>query len=237
MTRLQILELPAAPGDERPPFVFILDEVAEEETDQVLAAQESFNGFGQKAGARAVAVFHGMTVDLPANDTPAYRDAGSDSEHAGTTHIVYAHERTRLDLCSALLVSGDTTWRKLVEQVSEQQRELADLHKERQALDPKLVALVRETLGIQMEPDGIPYDEVLYSACRQLQASEGARAHLRGERAALSARLGRLQQVPTEPEVMNAQQEHPGVWKHGYHCGVLASKAAARPRAKETTKP
>ena len=46
-----------------------------------------------------------------------------------TTQIVYAHERTRLDLCSALLVSGDTTWRKLIETVSERQRELAGLYR------------------------------------------------------------------------------------------------------------
>jgi hypothetical protein len=41
--------------------------------------------------------------------------------------------------------------------------------------------------------------------------------------------LARVRGLSVEPEVMNAQQEHPGVWKHGYECGVLAAKSAARP--------
>lgn len=50
------------------------------------------------------------------------------------------------------------------------------------ALDPKLVALVLETLGIEMTPGGVPLDDVLHKACRELQNSEAARAHLRNDR-------------------------------------------------------
>ena len=82
------------------------------------------DGFAVKAGARAVAVFHGMTMNIPANE-PLPMPEVDDAEHAGTAQIVYAHERTRLDLCNALLVSGDTTWRRLIEAVAERQREVA----------------------------------------------------------------------------------------------------------------
>lgn len=47
--------------------------------------------------------------------------------------------------------------------------------------------------------------------------------------------LTRVRNVPTEPEFMAAQQEHPSVWRHGYHCGVLAAKSAIRPRSEKAS--
>jgi hypothetical protein len=67
-------------------------------------------------------------------------------------------------------VSGDTTWRKLVETVTERQRELAGLYRQ----------------------------------------------------------LDRVRELPDYPDLMDSRQEHPAVWKHGYQCGVLAAKTAAR---------
>ncbi|WP_406170384.1 hypothetical protein OIE52_39445 [Streptomyces canus] len=49
--------------------------------------------------------------------------------------------------------------------------------------------------------------------------------------------LTRVRGLSTEPEVMSSGQEHPNVWLHGYKCGVLAAKAAARPQTEETRKP
>jgi hypothetical protein len=60
--------------------------------------------------------------------------------------------------------------------------------------------------------------------------------HLK-QAAELDEALARVRAVSTEPEVMNAQQEHPSTWKHGYHCGVLAAKGAAQPRNEPTVKP
>lgn len=53
--------------------------------------------------------------------------------------------------------------------------------------------------------------------------------------AELDEAVSRVRNEPTEPEVMNAQQEHPSVWKHGYHCGVIATKGAIW-RGEETSK-
>lgn len=39
--------------------------------------------------------------------------------------------------------------------------------------------------------------------------------------------LARVRGLSVEPELMNAQQEHPGVWRHGYECGVRTAKNAA----------
>lgn len=48
--------------------------------------------------------------------------------------------------------------------------------------------------------------------------------------------LARVRNLATQPEAMNAQQEHPGVWKHGYECGVLAAKSATQSRGEKTRK-
>jgi hypothetical protein len=78
MARLQILELPAGPDDDRPPFILVLDQIADDESERIIASHDSFSGAAKAAGASAVVVFHGMTVDIPANDTTAYLAHGEE---------------------------------------------------------------------------------------------------------------------------------------------------------------
>lgn len=130
MARLQILQLPEAADDERPPFALIIDQVTYDEGGQFADGTESLNAFALKAGARASAVFHGVAVDLPAN-APA-----------------------SLPLMSA-------------------EMEVVDV------IDPKLADLVLKTVGIELASGGVPLDEALRNACRQLEKSEAAREHLR----------------------------------------------------------
>ncbi|MDT0608868.1 hypothetical protein [Streptomyces lancefieldiae] len=70
MARLQILELPECSGDDRPPFVLVVDQF-----DPPPYPSEPwppmFDGVAEKIGARAVLVFT-ETIDIPANDTTAY---------------------------------------------------------------------------------------------------------------------------------------------------------------------
>lgn len=302
MARLQILELPAVAGDERPPYILVIDQATKRFVTEVTAVSQ---GIAEAAGARTVFVFE-ETVEIPANDVRAAASGPGAGRHCGehggpcfpergatcvahgdeeclychrnpadcansgncsrwartgmhwdscanrvrgplaaqapndhqTPELIYAHERTRLDLCSALLVSGDTTWRKLIEHVADRQRNLAGVLRERDVPDPKLVALVRETLGIDnVGPAGIPYDEALHNACRQLEKSEAARRHLNRERDTLNTRLQQVQQTQLVPDAMDAGLEHPNSWLHGYRAGVLAAKAAARPRNEPTVKP
>lgn len=67
MARLQILQLPQGAADDRPPFALIIDQVTYDEGGSFVDGAESLNAFALKAGARASAVFHSVTVDLPAN--------------------------------------------------------------------------------------------------------------------------------------------------------------------------
>jgi hypothetical protein len=177
MARLQILELPTEHhGDDMvTPYLLVLDQVAADETEQVIASQEAFNGVVAKSGARTIAVFHGMTVDIPANGTASQAEpllrvgepvGADDAERAGITQIVHAHERTRLDLCSALLLDSDTTWRRLIELAAERQRELAGLYRK-----------------VDERPEAQLRAEALHAESRaELTRSENARDELRKQR-------------------------------------------------------
>ncbi|MGW4834770.1 hypothetical protein [Streptomyces globisporus] len=65
MARLQILELPEGAGDDRPPFVLVVDqyEPVEATPSRLFRHQD----MAEQIGARAVLVFED-TIDIPAND-------------------------------------------------------------------------------------------------------------------------------------------------------------------------
>lgn len=72
MARLQILELPAGAG-----FVLVIDQAPRDENSLAFREDVKNNEIAAGIGARHVLVFED-TVDIPANDTTAYLDAGSD---------------------------------------------------------------------------------------------------------------------------------------------------------------
>ncbi|MEU9444655.1 hypothetical protein AB0D42_27990 [Streptomyces sp. NPDC048304] len=76
MARLQILELPEGAGDDRPPFVLVVDEYVPQR--YIIGADQpepvdQFSGIAEKIGARAVLVFE-ETIEIPANDVPVGSD-------------------------------------------------------------------------------------------------------------------------------------------------------------------
>lgn len=70
MARIQILELPAGSGDERPPFALVIDQCQPQrymlDPDHVDQFVGPFDGVAEQIGARAVLVFV-ETIDIPAN--------------------------------------------------------------------------------------------------------------------------------------------------------------------------
>ncbi|MEV6504770.1 hypothetical protein AB0M61_01445 [Streptomyces sp. NPDC051642] len=101
----------------------------------------------------------------------------------------------------------------------------------------EMIETVDRVLGINSgrgKPDVAGW---LLTACRELEKSEDARAHLRSERDSLKTRLQQVQQTPLGPDAMDAGLEHPNVWLHGYRAGVLAAKAAARSRTEAVVAP
>lgn len=73
MARLQILELPEGGGDDRPPFVLVIDQCQGVALDTVEVIESSWRQLGKEIGARGVLIFM-ETVDIPANDVPVDED-------------------------------------------------------------------------------------------------------------------------------------------------------------------
>ncbi|MEV7492170.1 hypothetical protein AB0O08_15625 [Streptomyces anulatus] len=73
MARLQILELPEGAGDDRPPFILVIDQVAFDNPvyERFVADDEPVSDLAKRVGAQAVLLFED-TIDIPANDTSDY---------------------------------------------------------------------------------------------------------------------------------------------------------------------
>lgn len=67
MARLQILELPEGTGDDRPPFVLVVDEANYDSLSSLSAALEGWQNIKDQIGARGVLVFE-ETIEIPANN-------------------------------------------------------------------------------------------------------------------------------------------------------------------------
>lgn len=229
MARLQILELPEGAGDERPPFALVVDQVDDEAADEIARWPDDI---ASRMGARQVLCFGG-TIDIPANEIarqvePLFRvnDSEGDQEILRLTEerdelhaeIGLAHGQLHSAALSAIR-GKHANIRELIGRAEQAEAEL-DVRK-RVAKEQKAVLL--DALGMDRVRD---WDDIVNSA-RGLRA-----VHAAGE-----AAIERVRLSSTEPEVMNAQQEHPTVWLHGYECGVLAAKSALRPRDESTTKP
>lgn len=216
MARLQVLQLPEGAGDDRPPFVLVIDEAptSEEQFDALRRDMEA-SDITARVGARAVVCFE-ETIDIPANEMPA-AVYGCSEEHADTAEIIGAHEQTRLALCDALLLSFDTTWHQLIEQAAERQREVADLCRELDALkvNPNQhKAAITDALGMDRLRD---WDDI-----------RNAAAGLRKERDAKAAVIECVLNLPEQPQVMAADRPPMEEYLHGYGVGVRAAKRAAR---------
>lgn len=98
MARLQILPLPEGTGDDRPPFVLVIDQVTEDEGERLIDNRDVMDGFGVKAGARAVAVFHGMTMEIPANEPSPAPEAAEVSEADFTTMATAVRRALGIDI-------------------------------------------------------------------------------------------------------------------------------------------
>ena len=234
MARLQILELPEGTGDDRPPFILVIDQARVEDFypsvedksawqafQERLATEDPLQHIAEKTGARAVLVFEGP-IDIPANDTTAYlRDSDVKPE---------------LDL-----KVGDQDMREAV---------AADMQKMREANEDRILdsrqarldaqRLADERTGIARDMDRLAKwknelaDALGMDRTRDWDDIRNAARGLRKDRDAKAEAIERVRTTPTEPEVMNSEQESPHVWMHGYRCGVLAARDALRPRSEPT---
>jgi hypothetical protein len=287
MARLQILELPKGSGDDRPPFILVIDEYQPRrymlgigDEGQVI---DEFEGVAEKIGARQILAFV-ETIEIPANGPVA--EAESEVSEADFTEMATVLRCTLgIDIAEG---TPDLAGRLLTACRELENSEAARAHLRRERDQMRRARDERDELHAEI---GLAHGQ-LHSAAlsairgkhaniRELieraEQAEAERAEARmwarhgyeiGQRhcswsdhgvapawltegwpprfdscehlkraAEYEEALTRVRNLPIEPELMDARQEHPSVWRHGHHCGVLAAKAAARARNEEATKP
>jgi hypothetical protein len=254
VARLQILELPEGTGDDRPPFVLVVDETVPQRIilGQDMPFGDYWQGIADKIGARA-AIVTPETVEILGNNAApvAVDDREGDAQ---TGELIHAHEQTRLALCDALLLSLDTTWHNLIEQVGERQRELAGLYRKAdEQPDAQLHAearaelnrsenardALREQLGEARSWARHGY-EIGQKHCSWSDhgvapqwLTEGWPPHIDScEHLKVAAEydeaLTRVRGLPEQPEIMDAKHEQPQGYLHGYRIAIRDAKRAAR---------
>jgi hypothetical protein len=103
MARLQILQLPAGAGDDRPPFVLVVDEYQPRryvlgvgQTEQIV---DEFDGIAERIGARAVLTFV-ETVDIPASENAVQAEPLSHvddfADLSETKQLIVARDEARM---------------------------------------------------------------------------------------------------------------------------------------------
>ncbi|MEV8033875.1 hypothetical protein [Streptomyces sp. NPDC086182] len=102
--------------------------------------------------------------------------------------------------------------------------------------EEKLKAFMDKRYAVEQDRKAALLDAVGMDRTRDWDDICNAAVGLRKERDAQAEALERVRRSSIKPEFMNAQQEHPAVWRHGYECGVLAAKAATRQRDESTVK-
>ncbi|MFI8351348.1 hypothetical protein [Streptomyces sp. NPDC085596] len=225
MTRLQILQLPEGAGDDRPPFVLVIDQCQGVYLDMVEMIESHWRRVGEEIGARGTLIFM-ESVDISVNETnPASaQPRGSESREAALELDRLAKE---LYVTRGMLDADDL--QTVDEMVAEHERLRAQRDEARQwarhgyEIGQKHCGWSDHGVAPSWLTDGWPPH---IDSCEHLKLV-----------AEFDEAITRVRSLPTEPEIMDARQEHPGVWLHGYKCGVLAVKSALRPRDEETVKP
>ncbi|MGW8679676.1 hypothetical protein ACWGNN_01160 [Streptomyces sp. NPDC055817] len=210
MARLQILELPEGASDDRPPFALVVDEHEPPLYPADVNDPNPFGSVAEKIGARAVLAFE-STVDIPANDTSA---------HLGELKVASSDSRTeRAGQAEAKL-------KALFDEAAELQKQLDEARqwaRHGYEIGQRHCSWSDHGVAPAWLTEGWPRS---FDSCEHLQQA-----------AEFDEALTKVRNLSTEPEVMNASQPHPEVWRDGYRSGVLAARSATRPRDEKTSKP
>ncbi|MGW3298492.1 hypothetical protein [Streptomyces rubiginosohelvolus] len=153
MARLQILELPEGAGDDRPPFILVVDqyEPVEATPSRLFRHQD----MAEQIGARSVLVFED-TIDIPANDTSAYASSAA-ALHLGEREVAGVVDEEgepedwhgilqtrRRQLTKALGINPLTEWDGILEAATQLRQE-----RDTQA------AAVRRVRNLDTEPESL----------------------------------------------------------------------------------
>ena len=231
MTRLQILELPEGSGDDRPPFLLVVDQAADDVAASLDAPDGSLReGLAEEIGARSILVFR-ESVEIPANGPVA--EAMPEVSESDFTEMATAVRRALgIDMTEAGVEPDIAGWLHAACRELEKS-EAARRHLREERVEARQWARHGYEIGQKhcgWTDHGVAPDWLTEGWPPHFDSCE----HLK-QMAEFDEALTRVRGLSTEPEVMNSEQERPDIWLHGYECGVLAAKAVARPRNEEAS--
>lgn len=227
MARLQILELPEGNGDDRPPFVLVIDQVPTDETgfDAIRRDLGTPEDLVERIGARAVLVFE-ETIEIPGNDVPLDPDGYPLKFRIEPDFETFREQvqdeirKTQGELTQAVNVTG---WESELARVRQDRDEARNWARHGYEIGQKHCGWTDHGVAPEWLTEGWPPH---IDSCEHLKRA-----------AELDEATARVRATPTEPQAMNADQERPDIWLHGYGIGVRATKAALYPRNEPTAKP
>jgi hypothetical protein len=200
--------------------MFVLDQISDDESDQIIEAQDDFNGVAKATGARAVVAFHGMTVEIPANGAAIGSTRATRSEGLACAGVPDCDG----DCCVTRNVEKELkAASEVIKRLTADREEARQWARHGYEIGQRHCGWSDHGVAPAWLTEGWPPH---FDSCEHLE-----------QMAEFDEALTRVRNLSTEPEVMNADQERPDVWKHGYRCGVLAARSATRPRGEETKKP
>ncbi|MER7908291.1 hypothetical protein [Streptomyces sp. NPDC096068] len=126
MARLQILELPESAGDDRPPFILVIDKApADGPLFQALRDDMELNEYiTDKIGARATLVFEEV-VEIPANDQ--FEERLAEVRPAANRLLPVRREVDQMDrITDALGLDRLRNWDEIVRAIEDARRTKRD---------------------------------------------------------------------------------------------------------------
>lgn len=236
MARLQILELPEGAGDDRPPFVLVIDQARIEDfhpsaegksswqifQDRV-AAEDPTQRIAEQIGARAVLVFE-ETIEIPANEVPVDPDS-----YPVRVHVEGDFEKFREQVEEEIRYAQGKVTRGLKTRDKDQELRAANEWIERLTAErDEARTWARHGYEIGQRHWGWTDHGVAPAWLTDgWQPSIGTCEHLK-KAAEYDEALTRVRNLPEQPEAMDAQHPDPSGYLHGYKVAIRDAKRAAR---------
>jgi hypothetical protein len=220
MARLQILELPEGDGDDRPPFVLIVDEympqryvmgMGQDEPPQPI---DQFEGVAAKIGARTVLVFE-ETIDIPGNDVPLDPDGYPVKMRIEPDFETFRQQvqdeirKTQGELTLALNV---TDWENELTRVRQDRDEARNWARHGYEIGQRHCGWTDHGVAPDWLTEGWPTG---FDSCEHLKKA-----------AEYDEALSRVRALPEQPQVMDAQHLDSSGYLHGYGVAIRDAKRA-----------
>lgn len=227
MARLQILQLPEGSGDDRPPFVLVIDQADESLIEGIATASQST---AELIGARTVFVFT-ETIEIPANaiawqaepllrvgEPLADDEVRRLAEERDELHAELGLARGQLHSAALSAIRGKgITIRELIERAEQAEAERDEARmwaRHGYEIGQRHCSWTDHGVAPAWLTEGWPPH---FDSCEHLKRA--------GE---YDEALTRVRSLSEHPDIMDARHEQPDGYLHGYRVAIKDAKRAAQ---------